>query len=49
MYTRAREPRTGPIDLLFGLHNSSYDPPITSPHIHLPTGKDDDAVQKFGQ
>jgi hypothetical protein len=48
-YTRIREHRTEPINLLLWLYNSSYEPPITSPHIHRQTGKEDDALQAFGQ
>lgn len=48
-YTRVREHRTEPINLLLGLYNSSYEPPITSARIHRQTGKEGDAPRGFGQ
>jgi hypothetical protein len=48
-YTRVREHRTESINLLLGLFDSSYEPPITSFHIHGQAGKEDDAPQEFGQ
>jgi hypothetical protein len=48
-YTKVREHRTEPINLLLGSCNSSYEPPITSLHIHCQAGKEDDAPQEFGQ
>jgi hypothetical protein len=48
-YTRVIEHRIEPINLLLGLFDSGYEPPITSLHIHGQAGKEDDAPQEFGR